>query len=460
MSKLRIILKYIFAQMLSMESCVFDVSFENLLKLQKDPTQTHVASDLIVVQNTQTLLKFIDVCKKLNIDPMGVSAVHLCMICMCKNKNVKSIADKYARRMKCESVTMAVQEIEFESIDDTIYKCIELLNSMRDWNTLFTYLQLNIDANLQEKLQLDPVMKHMTEAMLECGITSPAHSPSQLAVLAFVHMSPRGTPSGKMLESLFIQVNPAATDVELKCLRAMTQFKDDINYDDMYCEAMVLVMQCFTVQNDFCNMIQTILAQKKENNSTDSVVSAKKSLKRAATEGARIRKQSEHAFDWDLWRHKADFPVTMPSQTKQLLYFICVQTKSTSPEVFVHLYPKNTLQKIDQITINLIDKNIIFQVIDSVRICHTKIVHLIDFRQKCLEGLNEKKRQSLSQAEILQLYIACFQHSSIWEECWKRIVPTLNFTIRSSCAAFRENFPYEVDKVVQNLIQCLLVTPD
>ena len=157
-----------------------------------------------------------------------------------------------------------------------------------------------------------------------------------------------------MLESLFIQVNPAALDVELKCLRAMTQFKDDINYDDMYCEAMVLVMQCFTVQNNFRNMIQTILAQKKENILTDSVVSTKKSLKRAATEGARIREQSEHAFDWDLWRRKADFPVTMPSQTKQLLYFICVQTKSTSPELYVHMYPKNTLQKIDQITINLI----------------------------------------------------------------------------------------------------------
>lgn len=454
------ILKYIFAQMLSMQSCVFDVTFENLLKLQNNPTQTHVASDLIVVQNTQTLLKFVDVCKTLNIDPLGESAVHLCIMCMCKNKNVKSIADKYSCQMQRDSLSMAVQEIEFEKIDDTIKKCIELLNSMRDWNTLFAYLQLDINANLQEKLQSDPVIKHMTEAMLECGIISSLHSPTQLAVLALLHMSPRGTPSGKMLESLFVQVNPGALDVELKCLRAMTQFKDDINYEILYCEAMVLVMQCFTVQKDFRNMIQTILAQKKEDVAKDSVLSTKKSLKRAATEGARIRKQSENTTDWNNWRHDADFPVTMPSQTKHLLYFICVQTMSTSPELYTHMYPKNTLQKIEHITVNIIDKNIIFQVIDSVRMCHTKIVHLIDFRQKCLEGLNEKKRQSLSQAEILQLYIACFQHSSIWEECWKRIVPTLNFTIRSSCASFRENFPYEVDKVVQNLIQCLLVTQD
>ena len=45
------------------------------------------------------------------------------------------------------------------------------------------------------------------------------------------------------------------------------------------------------------------------------------------------------------------------------------------------------------------------------------IKHLIDFSSKCLQGINQKTRQALPVAKVLQLYIARFQHDSIWKEC-------------------------------------------
>lgn len=84
------------------------------------------------------------------------------------------------------------------------------------------------------------------------------------AVLAFVYMSPRTTPSGKMLEMLYTEINNAERDAELRCLRAMTAFKDR----KAYAETLPIVLHSLHVSDAFGRSIDAILRkQTTEDNS-------------------------------------------------------------------------------------------------------------------------------------------------------------------------------------------------
>jgi len=102
-------------------------------------------------------------------------------------------------------------------------------------------------------------------------------------------------------------------------------------------------------------------------------------------------------------------------------------------------------------TINIASIN---AVIASLRLYTNNIKHLIDFRVLCLDGLHVRARQSLSQAQILQLYICCFQHESVRDRCWRAVLPVLNHTMQRACALFRACFEYEIEAVLRSVIFC------
>ena len=103
-----------------------------------------------------------------------------------------------------------------------------------------------------------------------------------------------------------------------------------------------------------------------------------------------------------------------------------------------------------------VDASTIIMVIDSLRLYLSNNRNLIDFSAGCLRGVNQKLRQSISLVQILQSYIAVFQHESIWKECWKHILPVMNHTIMTDVKRFREGNQYEIDAVVANLVHSLV----
>jgi hypothetical protein len=88
----------------------------------------------------------------------------------------------------------------------------------------------------------------------------------------------------------------------------------------------------------------------------------------------------------------------------------------------------------------------------SSRLYQFPIKHLIDFSSKCLQGINQKTRQSLPVVKILQLYIASYQREYVWKEIWREIVPVVNYTIIDDVKRFVTSNTYDVDTVVQNLL--------
>ena len=84
----------------------FDVSAE----LLKSFSETHIVRkrdivrDILQTNNTSVILKFCDVCKYLNIDPMHKEALPLMVIFMCKSKHCSDMARIYLENSNCEEL--------------------------------------------------------------------------------------------------------------------------------------------------------------------------------------------------------------------------------------------------------------------------------------------------------------------------------------------------------------------
>jgi len=136
-----------------------------------------------------------------------------------------------------------------------------------------------------------------------------------------------------------------------------------------------------------------------------------------------------------------------------LLYFISAQQQPTDMELYRNLYNDKIIERTSRSgVIDNIDHTAIAKIIRSVRIYKHSINNLIDFLTQCLHGFNIKTRMALSLAQIVQLYICCFQHSSVFEHVWKQVMPIMNHTITTSCEKFQAKQTYNSNAVVRTLI--------
>ena len=144
---------------------------------------------------------------------------------------------------------------------------------------------------------------------------------------------------------------------------------------------------------------------------------------------------------------------------QRLLYFFCVQPVAPNLAVYEKLYTQELCARSKTVSIDAIDVSALKMVIDSLRQYTSNMKVLIDFSARCLQGINEHRRQKLSLVQVLQLYVACYQHDSVWKELWRHVlepVPVLNHTIVSDCAVFRATHAYEATAVAENLVRSLV----
>jgi hypothetical protein len=448
--------------------CVFDISADVLLTFSNSQvSKRNIVRDMMQTTNSSVLRKFCDVCKYLNMDPLHQQALPVVVIFMCKSKHCREIALSYLQACGCEEL------LEDLTVDDTHQQniCDQMLSSMADWIALFSYLELREhDQSSTSSLQLakdieqNDVLRRMHTSLVDAQVIAAGSLPKQkisvhdTAVLAFLYMSPRKTPSGKMLEMLYTEINNTARDAELRCLRAMTAFKDTTDDEVAYTHTLPLVLRSLHVRNDFTKSIESVLRKQMFDSDgfrleqTQHI--ARPMLRTYAQNSISKKRTVEATVTWRSWREALCFPPTTSSQMQRLLYFISVQRITPERELYESFYTKDMCDKAATITFESIDPLAIIMVIDSLRLYQNNIKHLIDFSSKCLQGINQKTRQALPVSKILQLYIASFQHESIWKECWRQIVPIMNHTIIDNVTSFVKNpkNKYDADSVIKNLL--------
>ena len=454
-------------------SSCFNVKPDALQNLRRTMLQhAKSACPLIVTNNSAVLTKFCDVCKRLNVDPLHPEALPLIVLLMAKSRHCVRMAREYAALAQCEDVISSL-DAESESL---VHSCDQLLSSMGDWLALFSYLPLRTWNSQQhatqqavvQELEACAVMKRMQAALVDAQVTAAGPLPHQqrtsfeVALLALLHMSPRCTPAGKMLERLYTDICEKARDAELRCLRAMTSFRDTKDDEEATAPTMPLVMLCFCASPDFGRAVAAVLRkrmQEMELGEQQKGGTGRTLLRTYATQAVAQQRAACGQATFKSWVQDVAFPVNTSSHMQRLLYFLCVQPAAASDAIYQQLYTPELCRRAQSIAVDAIDVGALKMVINSLRLYSHNVRSLIDFSARCLQGINQQRRQQLSLVQVLQLYIACYQHDSVWKQLWAHVLepaPVMNHTIASDCAAFRTTHQYEATAVAENLVRSLV----
>jgi hypothetical protein len=434
----------------------------------------NIVRDLLQTSHTSVLLKFCDVCKYLNIDPLHEQALPVVVIFMCKSKHCADMALAYLQNCGCEEL---LEHVEIKDANQQS-NCDQMLSNMGDWLALFSFFELvehDPNSATSQKLARDmegnSMLRRMQTSLADAQVMPAGDLPKQrismhhTAVLAFLYMSPRKTPSGKMLEMLYTEINNTARDAELRCLRAMTAFKDTMDDEVAYTQTLPLVLRSMCVRKDFTKSIEAVLRKQildAEGMRLDVMQHSTRPLLRTYAQNSLVKEKTRlTSLSWQTWRDSLCFPPTTSSQMQLILYFISAQSKPVDRTLYESFYTKDMCDKAASNTLDSIDAIAIIRVIDSIRVYNNKIKHLIDFSSKCLQGINQKARDLLSIVQVLKLYIASRQHESILWQCWRKFMPTVNNTVIAPNHTIIDNVtsfvnnpknPYDVDSVVLNLL--------
>ena len=409
-------------------------------------TRSNAEQDILRHVQSSALQKYCTLCESLNIDPLAPYTLVLIVILLSRHPQRSDIARKFLSALSCDASTLmwdTAADLEFLQ---------QKLSSSSDWALLLAYLEFDLSDTTRATLSVHPVLCTLQASLLTVGIVS-HQTPIEFVMLCLLFMSPAGTPSPKMLERFLNTKQIECRDVEVKCLRAVTCFTDQINNEGQLASCfleMCLHLRCSPLLH---NDVEDVLnAQQANTREPDSAV--RRIRLRDIVERVHQANALSYELTFDSWCCQKQFASTTGLNVQRLLYFINAQTCEVDFGCFPDYFTPAMTSYLAMQELSTIDIAHINAVIASLRLYTNNIKHLIDFRAQCLEGLNVKARQSLSQAQILQLYICCYQHASIRDRCWRAVLPVLNHSIQRACVLFRAKFPFEIEAVLRSVIFC------
>jgi hypothetical protein len=393
------------------------------------------------------LQKYCALCGCLNVDPLQPQTLGLVLILLSRQTRRIELAREFLLRERGDA-----QLVSWDTAQDLDF-LQQKMSSTSDWWLLLNYVVFELSEAATAELGADPVLAALQHSMRQAGVPT-GHNPLEFAMHALLYMTPAGTPSPKMLERHVGQHGVECRDVEVKCLRAVTSFGDSSSNEERGGACLLLVCQAVRALPSLALDLHDVLAALHANSTQPPARGVRRIRLRDIVEHLHQANALSYDVSFDSWCSQKKFATTTGLNVQRLLYFINAQTVAVDFAVFPDYFTPAMTSQLALQELTTIDIKPIHAVIASLRLYTNNIRHLIDFREKCLDGLNVKARQELSQAQILQLYIACFQHESIRDRCWRAVLPVLNHTIQHACVLFREKYAYEVESVVRSVIHC------
>jgi len=259
-----------------------------------------------------------------------------------------------------------------------------------------------------------------------------------------------------MLERVLLAQGPQHRDIEVMCLRGVNSYVDQCQHmsNESTIEAISLLIQAVRVhpsfQTDIAGVVDETFDEKRTRGDS---VKRTFSLRRRVqeTQGAALL---HRAMLFDEWKHEMKFSVNISLNTQRLLYFMCAQVAPLDASAMTAFFDQQMLAKTFAVNLERIDADAVCAVIHTLRVYQYNIKDLKEFRIQCLVGFNAATRAKLTLPVVLQLYVACWQHQSIREHCWRSIIPVYNFAIISRCEEFRSKYEYEQLSVFHTLLHC------
>jgi len=436
---------------------VFEADVESLKQLVFDD---RVPSKISEFMHENVVKKYCSLCSYFNIDQLDRLALPSVLLLMCKSRDSWDLCSEFLKHYTDNTIQLD-SKFELSSSDDKDGRLQhkqseEIFSSISDWTTLFNYMEVAPGEEDLEFIQENAIMIRLRDSLREAGIAQEAIPEPHFMVMCVLYMSPRTTPAAKMLERLCWRMDRSKADVELKCMRFVTQFFDAPMDERAQNRLYIRLCRCITVKPVFFDLIRKCLkeALAVELQSALDVKGTNRVQLRHIAANIHNTHEIPYTQTFDNWRVQQKFGNTTSTQLQRLLYFIQVQGRATPEDAYAHLYTRDILHRVRSSSVERIDVKAVIEIIKSLRVYHNGIADLLDFRTDCLHGLSISHRKQLTLSNVAQLYVSIFQHDSIWEQCWKSIVPVVNHTIITARDRFKQTHVLDTAAVVRNVIDC------
>lgn len=413
--------------------------------------EVRTKTDLLQCVRKNTLIAFVQQCRMHNIDALHACSLHLTMLLMSKCTDRKQLCANFLSFVADTHESVEIEDGATTAIDSTQSHALQ---STSDWVALFDYIEV---ANLSERLRkallenprVDVFVKATRHIFAPNAEIESFIRPMLCTILMYI-------PAANMLERVLLAQGPQQRDIEVMCLRGVNTYVDQCQHmsKESTVDAISLLMQAIRVNPSFHTDIAGIVDA-----STDDQAPRGDSVKRPFSLRRRVQETQgaavlHRALLFDDWKHEMKFSVNISLNTQRLLYFMCAQVAPLDPSVMTAFFDQQMLAKTSAVNLERIDADAVCAVIHTLRVYQYNIKDLKEFRIQCLVGFNAATRAKLTLPVVLQLYVACWQHASIREHCWRSIIPVYNFAIISRCDEFRSKYAYEQLSVFQTLIHC------
>lgn len=416
------------------------------------PRQSANEAEIRQELHRRTLLKFCLLCRKLNIDPLHKKSIHVVLLLFSKIKDKKTLLQGFTTHPCC--ATLAPLQVDWEVFTKTDVDINDVFCAMSDWLLILRYLVPCMEDDLADALQHEALFMHMKQSWKVAGLDVLYASTPQHLMTVFVHMAPHNLSATKMLERLLLGETEGNRDLEFRCLKMTSHFMDVSVDETQSILNMLLVVPCMTTKPNFFTDMQYVLAREERMAEAFCEVKSKRLQMRTAVKNIARMTPKEYVESFETWLGQQKFNVTMSRHLQLLLYFIQVQPTPIPKESYSMHFTEHMLDRVKDMKVQNIDAAAVISLIKSLRLYHHNVSDLLDFRASCLHGFNQQIRTQLSLAQVLQLYVAAFQHASIMQACWKAIVPVWSHTTAANVHKFVSTHTFDYAPVIDSVVKC------
>jgi len=413
--------------------------------------EARTKTNLMQCVRRNTLISFAQLCRTYNIDALHPVSLQLVILLMSKCTDRKHLYTKFLSYIADTQASIEIDEGAATMIDKTDS---HPLQSTSDWVTLFSYVEAahlceSMRTALRENRRVAVFVQAMRPVFAENAEIETFIVPMLCTILMHI-------PAASMLERVLLAQGPQHRDIEVMCLRGVNSYVDQCQHmsNDCTIDTISLLIQAIHIKPEFVKDVVTVInVQTDDSPHVIETTKRKFSLRRHIKE-ANCTNVEHRAMLFERWQYDMKFSVNISLATQQLWYFVCAQVYKLDAATLKSMFDQQTMSKLFSVKLERIDAGVVCSVIKTLRVYQGNIQSLLDFRTQCLVALNAAARAKLTPSVVLQLYVACWQHHSIREQCWRSIINVSNYSITTNCEEFRKKYKYEQASVMQTLLYC------
>lgn len=150
------------------------------------------------------------------------------------------------------------------------------------------------------------------------------------------------------------------------------------------------------------------------------------------------------------WCDVIRFPNIFSMRQKKNLYFLMAQ-KDISHDTYLHavLNEPDLKKLVARYPVKNPDPLILSEVITNCLNTSDPFQELHLFREQCFNSFSQQQRSTLRINDLLHLYMAAYQNTSIWKDTWKLVYPVLSIQIIRDIEAFVLQHPFNHESIMK-----------